>query len=135
MKKVLFILISVLFLSGCALGGTKVKNISYDELNTKMTNNETFVLYIGSSECSHCAIVKPLLDKVVKKYDLEVYYINMANVTNDQYNAVKEKTNLQGTPTILAVKNGKSKTTNRLVGETDEEGIINFFKEIGEIDG
>ncbi len=135
MKRLLFILTSLLILTGCSFGGTKVKDISYEDLNKKMSDNETFVLYIGSSSCSHCAIVKPILDEVVKKYDLEVYYINMAKVTDEQYDAIKDKTNLQGTPTILLVKNGKSKTTNRLVGETDEDGIVNFFKEIGEIDG
>ncbi len=131
MKKLLFILIGLLCLTGCS--NTKLKDISYSGLDEKMTNKDTFVLYIGSADCTHCQSFKPVLEKVVKKYKLEVYYIDMSLVTNDQYNAVKAKTNMGGTPTLLLVKNGKSRTTSRIVGEQDEQAVINFFKEIGKI--
>lgn len=134
MKKVLMLLVSVLLLTGCSFG-TSLKKITYDELNQKMKNKETFVLYIGSKDCSHCAEFKPTLETVIKKYKLEVYYIDMSLVSEEQYNAVKEKTGLNGTPTVLVVEKGKSKSTDRIVGTKDEESVIEFFKEINIIKG
>lgn len=132
MKKILLVILSVLCLTGCS-SGTKLKNISYNELNEKMKNKETFVLYIGAANCSHCSEFKPTLEKVVKEYNLDVYYIDMATVSEEEYEAVKNKTNLQGTPTVLVVQNGKSKYTDRIVGTKDEESTVEFFKEIGKI--
>ena len=132
MRKILFILLAVLCLTGCS-NGTSLKNISYDDLNDKMKNNETFVLYIGSATCSHCEEFKPTLEKVIKKYKLEVYYIDMSKVSDEEYDSVKSKTNLQGTPTVLLVDGGKSRSTTRIVGTTDEEATVEFFKEIGRI--
>lgn len=131
MKKFLVIVAALLCICGCSKNsGVSLKDISYDQLNEKFTNKETFVLYIGSSSCSHCAEFKPILEKVISDYKLDVYYINMANVSDSEYQAVKNKTNLQGTPTVLLVKNGKSLTTNRIIGSKEYNDTVEFFKDI-----
>ena len=133
MKKYFLILVALIFTCGCNSSKMQLQNISYDDLNNKFINKESFVLYIGSSTCTHCADFKPILEKVIDDYDLEVYYINMANVSDSEYQAVKNKTNLQGTPTLLLVKNGKSLTTDRIIGAKDYDETVNFFKDVNYI--
>ena len=133
MKKILFSLIGVLFLlTGC--GSNKLHEITYDELVTKVKENkETFVLYVGSKTCSHCAEFKPKLEEVIDKYKLDVYYIDLANLSTSKYKAVMDKINSEGTPTTVYIVDGKTEDDPRIVGARDKETIIEFFKEIGYI--
>ena len=64
MKKILIVLVIFSFmLTGCS-ENKELIDISYDELSEKINKKESFVLYVGSSSCSHCADFKPILEKV-----------------------------------------------------------------------
>ena len=52
MKKILFLITSLLLLTGCSKG--KLSEISYNEFKTKLDNKEEFVLVIGRASCGHC---------------------------------------------------------------------------------
>ena len=136
MKKVLIIVAAIfcLTLTGCKKG-IDLKDISYDELSKKISNKESFVLYVGSSSCSHCANFKPILEKVINKYKLDVYYINMANLSTAKYTAVMKKIDGQGTPTTVYIEKGKTKTSPRIEGERDYDATVEFFKDLGLIKG
>ena len=136
MKKILILIIAVcsLTLTGCGKN-KNLNNISYDELSQKIKNKESFVLYVGSSECSHCAEYKPKLEKAINKYKLDVYYINMADLSLAKYNAVLRKVDGRGTPTTVYIKKGKTESSPRIEGDTDYETIIDFFKDLKMIGG
>ncbi len=136
MKKIKYIallcLISLTFIiTGCK---TKtLKQIEYQELASKFKNEDTFVLYLGSSQCSHCMEFKPTLEKVIADKNLDVYYIDLAKVNEKQYSEITKKTGLEGTPTIVYVEKGLVDKTNlkkRIVGTKDEEDTIDYFKTI-----
>ncbi len=131
MKKILIVLIAICTLSITGCGKEKeLISINYDELGEKIKNKDSFVLYVGSSECSHCAEFKPILEKVVKKYKLEVYYINMANLSLAKYNAVMKKIDGRGTPTTVYLNKGKTESSPRIEGESDYETTLEFFKDL-----
>lgn len=136
MKKIVLLIIAVfaLTLTGCS-NDKELINISYDDLSEKIRNKESFVLYVGSSECSHCAEFKPILEKVVNKYNLDVYYINMANISAAKYNAVMKKVDGKGTPITVYIKDGKTESSPRIEGESDYETIVEFFKELKLVKG
>ena len=131
MKKILILIIGIfaLTLTGCSKDKELI-NINYDKLAEKIQNKESFVLYVGSSECSHCADFKPKLEKVINKYKLDVYYINMANLSTARYNAVMKKIDGEGTPTTVYIKDGKTESSPRIEGAREEEDIIEFFKDL-----
>lgn len=136
MKKILIILIALCTITVTGCGKDKeLIEINYDELSEKIKNKDSFVLYVGSSECSHCADYRPKLEKVISKYKLEVYYINMANVSEAKYNAVRKKVDMEGTPTTVYLEKGKTKSSPRISGDTDSETIEDFFKELGLVKG
>ena len=123
MKKILIVLIAICTLSITGCGKEKeLISINYDELGEKIKNKDSFVLYVGSSECSHCAEFKPILEKVVKKYKLKVYYINMANLM--------KKIDGGGTPTTVYLNKGKTESSPRIEGESDYETTLEFFKDL-----
>lgn len=136
MKKIAIIMIAfvVLFFTGCKNSGNLIE-VSYDDLATKIENKDSFVLYVGSASCSHCANFKPILEKVINKYGIEVYYIDMADLSESKYNAVMRKIDGQGTPTTVYIEKGKTKTSPRIEGERDEETIIEFFKDLNLVKG
>lgn len=135
MKKILVVVALLsLILTGCNTKKNLIE-INYDELRTKIENKESFVLYVGSSECSHCSDFKPILEKVITENNLDVYYINMANLSKSKYNAVLDKIDGNGTPTTVYLKNGKTKSSPRISGARDYETIIEFFKELNLIKG
>lgn len=136
MKKILILIIAVfaVTLTGCSKDKTLI-SVSYDELATKIRERDSFVLYVGSSECSHCAEFKPILEKAVKKYKLEVYYIDMAELSAAKYNAVLKKIDGRGTPTLVYLEKGKTKTSPRIEGESEYETVVEFFQDLGLVKG
>lgn len=136
MKKILIVLIALctLAITGCGKE-TELIDITYDDLAQKIKDKQSFVLYVGSSECSHCAEFKPILEKAIKKYKLKVYYINMANVSTARYNAVMKKIDGRGTPTTVYIEKGKTKTSPRIEGESDYDTVLEFFHDLGLLKG
>ncbi len=130
MKRILLCLSVLFLLTGCT--GTKptksYTEIGYSEYQKKLENKETFVLYIGSATCSHCQDLKPVLEKVITDYDLEIYYIDLSTLEAKEYNAVWDDANLGGTPTIVFVANGNIKLFPRIEGAVSESVLIDRFR-------
>jgi len=134
MKKILISLLMIMLLTGC--GKKYIKTISYDELQNKIQSKDTFVLYVGSSSCSHCKAYEPVLEKVLNKYKIEVFYIDVGVLSLSKYNAVMTKVDGDGTPTTVYIEKGKTKTSPKIEGFNEDGGydtIVKFFKKIGYI--
>lgn len=136
MKKILilFVAILTLALTGCSNSKDLIE-ISYDDLATKIENKDSFVLYVGRTTCSHCKDFKPILEKVVNEYDLDVYYIDLDNVSNAKYNAVLKKIDGEGTPTTVYIEKGKTLSSPRIEGARDYDTIVEFFKDLNILEG
>lgn len=140
MKKLFILIITLVCISLTGCGNSKnLIEISYDELAKKIENKDTFVLYVGSSSCSHCAEFRPLLEKIINKYKLDVYYINMANLSDSKYNAVLKKVDGKGTPITVYLEKGKTKISPKIEGFIDYDTTYNttleFFKDLNLIKG
>ena len=134
MKKIVIAILSLMMLfilTGCGSKNTTYQNISYDEYTQKVENNETFLLFLWQTGCSHCEAFEPTLNKVIKANNLEVYGLNLAEVTEEQYEVVKNKTFMTGTPTLVYFKDGKNES--KLIGEQSESELNSFLKKIGYI--
>jgi len=136
MKKILFLLlISLLLLTGCDKNTKgKLITLDYDELKEKIDNEETFILVVTRTDCSHCAIYLPRLEKVLKEYELTAYKIEVDTWKTSEKEDLSYICNVSGTPTTLFIENGEEKnTSSRLVGERTQEQIIKRFKAMGYI--
>lgn len=138
MKKIIkYVSIICLFilLTGC--GNTKksnIKEITLDEFKDKITNKESFVVYIGNEDCSHCQSYKPTLEKVLNDYDITIYHIDNSKLSDKEYGEFKNYVSISGTPTVAFITEGEEESAlNRIVGQTDEETTIKRFKANGYI--
>lgn len=137
MKKVLkYALVAfslILILTGCNKE-TNIKEITLEQFKEKITNKESFVVYVGNDNCSHCNNYKPILEKVIDDYNITIYHVDNSKLSDEEYNEFKTYVNISGTPTVAFITDGEEESTlNRIVGETDEETTIKRFKANGYI--
>ena len=128
MKKIL-LLIVIFLISGC--GALKTYDeISYKKLNSMLDKKEDFILFIGSSTCSACSSYKITLNKVVKKYGVDIKYIDLSKLSDKEKGNVTSKFPISGTPATLFIENGDEKDTyNRIDGNVRYSKIIEKLKE------
>lgn len=111
MKKivtVLLVLISTLLLfSGCNKKLVGYTEISYNDFNNKKETGDTFPLVIGSTTCSACSMYKPVMEQFISDYQVEVFYIDLSKLTDDEYNKLKTEISFSGTPTTVFYEQGK----------------------------
>ncbi len=135
MKKIFVFLIgiSMLFLSGC--GRTSYDEISYNELQSMIENKESFPLVIASATCSACNSYRPTLEKFIKEYNVDVKYIDLDKLTDEEESDLMNEFPITGTPTTIFVKNGEEKDTyNRIVGNKKFSQTEEAYKDNGYID-
>ena len=140
-KKKILILVSVclVVLVGAIIIDNVIANkyfnkISYDEIVEKLDNKDSFVLLISQTTCSHCATYKPKLKKVAKKYKVDVHYIDVDKLSDDEYDELNSRLSFKtsGTPLTIFFKDGDESTVaNRIKGDSSEDKIIKKLKSNG----
>ncbi len=147
MKKILIILMSLIIITGCEKENSlysgytmdstyksseKVKafkDLTYDEYTKKLANKDSFVLFIWQTGCPHCESFEPKLNNIISYYNMDIYGLNFKDLTEDEYAIVKNKTFVSGTPALVYFDEGVYDT--KLVGDKEEEDILDFLVEIG----
>lgn len=138
MKKICLVLLAS-FVLFCGLScGKKLKTyteINYVEYLEKINNNETFPLVIGSATCSACAVFKNTMDIFIKDYQVEVFFIDLSRVSEEEYNLLSSELTFDGTPTTVFIKDGKlTSYINRIDGAVRISNVKDIFRNNGYID-
>ncbi len=111
MKKIaLSMMVLLLILVGCsrALVDHEVKT---SEILEKVANDDSFILYIGSKECSVCTEFAPTYQEIAAEYPEVMYSIELINaVSNDTEDFETLQDDVIGkvtvTPSIYVIKDG-----------------------------
>lgn len=130
MKKIkyllLVLLVGVIF-TGC--GKNNLKTISFNELNKKLENGESFFFEVVQDGCSHCANFTPKLKEVLNEYDVIGYQLNLTDLTEENYKTFNSMFDVDGTPTTIFIVNGKEVSLlQRIDGDVSKEKIISKLK-------
>ena len=139
-KMILLIVCCVVVLIGAIIADKMLSKsyfieLKYDKVMEKINNKESFVLLLSQTTCSHCKDFKPKLKKVANNYKLNVYYLEVDLINEEENNELKKLFNFNGTPTTVFVINGEEKTAaTRISGDASEEKIIAKLKSNGFID-
>ena len=149
MKKKIIIIIAILIVIAAVVGiiyaGSKLHEkekiednhliiLNFDELQKKVDAKETFILVVTQTTCSHCAEYKPVLKKVLAKYDIYAYEIEDDKLNEEEKAKLKDIASISGTPTTVFIVDGEEKSTaNRLVGPADQNKLVSRFKAMGYI--
>lgn len=133
MKKVLFAfaIIGLVFLTGCK----KMKGyteLSFDDLQLKLGNKDSFVLVIGSETCSACASYKTTMESVIKDKQVEIFYLDLNKLTSEQDAKIYSKYVVTSTPTTIFIKEGiETSTYDRIIGAANYSEIVENLEKQG----
>lgn len=131
--KMVVVALCVFLITGCGNKITTYEQIDYAKYTEMKENDENYILYLGSSSCSHCQNFKPTLESIIEDYQLQVYYVDISTLNDKEYAVLKNDTKLQGTPTVVFVENGVVQTSPKIVGSVSYTTALEKFKESGYI--
>lgn len=140
-KMILFLSILILFFSILFYATTKNKKdtslvtfITMSTLKEKLENKDSFVLILSQDGCSHCEAYLKTVDKVISKYNVTIYDLNLSKLNNAQKNELSSLFSISGTPTTVFITEGEEKTSlNRIIGELEKDKLTQKLKNLGYI--
>lgn len=136
MKRILIccLLCLGLMICGCSIKKDSYTMLSYEQLLKKIENKETFPLVIGSSECSACANYEITMQAFIKEHQVEVFEIDLLELSEEDYDKLKLAVSFTGTPTTVFYKDGKlTSFYNRIDGSAPKSVVEDYFKNNGYI--
>lgn len=149
MKKNIMIIIGIIIVAAAVIGliyagtilhGKEVKEdnhlieLTFDELQKKIDNQDSFILLISRTNCSHCIEYKPTLKKVLAEYDITAYEVEIDKLSKEDNIKLKAIANVDGTPNTIFIENGAEKNTaSRLAGTVSESKLVSRLKAMGYI--
>ena len=113
-------------------GDTGFNEITYSNYLEKIDSNEPFLVVIVKDGCGYCEMYEPILKEVADEYNLPINYINLTNLSEEEYNNLAQsnaylKKNQWGTPTTLFML-GDS-VIDSIGGYVDKDKFVDFVKE------
>lgn len=86
--------------------------VNADELLELYDKEGYYLIYTGRSTCGYCVMYVPVLKEIQEKYDIDVYYLDITKVTQDDYDKLTKVENLLTenfgtTPLTMVYKDGK----------------------------
>ena len=108
-------------------------SLNYNEISNKAKKEESFILIVSRSTCSHCAEYKPKIESIAKKYNIDIYYTDYDLDTKDNQEKFLDEYKLDGsTPITIFIKDGKQTNLfDRIEGDVSKETAIEKFKKLG----
>ena len=102
-----------------------IHELTFNELESKLDNQDSFILIITQTGCSHCEAYLPVVQSVSNKYKVDFYILNRTNISDEERTKLKNIANISGTPTTLFYTSGEEKSAlNRLVGQATEYRLV-----------
>lgn len=105
--------------------------ITYSQYEEKLKQEKPFLLVIVRDGCGYCEQYEPIVREVVEENKVPVYYINLSNINEDEFNNLSKsnsylKKNNWGTPTTLLLQ---GKTVIDSIGGYVEKNTLKVFIE------
>lgn len=126
------ILISLVFLfslTGC-MGPTTYEEINFGQYQKIIDKGDKAILFIGSETCSACSAYKIGLNKVIKKYQIDVKYLDISKLNTQEMTELQTRFYFSGTPTTIFIANGKEiQDSQRIDGNKKYSKIIEIMKQ------
>ena len=108
--------------------------ITYSEYEEKMNTEAPFLVVVVRDGCGYCEMYEPIFEEVAGEYKIPIYYINMSNLSSEEYTALgtsnsyfKKNQGNWGTPTTLFMY-GNS-VIDSISGYVDKDELVDFVKE------
>lgn len=113
-------------------GEVGFNQITYDEYESMMNNDEAFIVVIERAGCSYCQMYMPIMKEVADEKKIAVTYIDTDTLTEEEFNMLStsnsylKKTNW-GTPTTLFMLGDR--VVDSIGGYVEKETILEFIED------
>ena len=114
--------------------------INYEDYMKIIKSEDKKVVIIGQAGCTYCIAAKEILNNISKAYKLDVYYLDVKDLQNNEYKELFDELPDKGyddkklteeqtfdMPTLLIFK--KNKVDSYLAGAKELEEYIKYLKE------
>ena len=108
--------------------------ITYSEYEEKMNTEAPFLVVVVRDGCGYCEMYEPILEEVAGEYKIPIYYINMSNLSSEEYTALgtsnsyfKKNQGKWWTPATLFMY-GES-VIDSISGYVEKDEFVDFVKE------
>ncbi len=105
-----------------------LKELSYDEFKEKISKEDTFIIIISQTICSHCITFKPIMNDILIDNNVVGYYIEEDLLDEETRKELDDQYNISATPTTLFIRKGKEDNSTRIVGDYTKEKTIEIVK-------
>jgi len=106
---------------------TNIYDISFREYRNKI-GKESFIIIFTMGGCSHCETFIPKIDEILFNLNIKAYKIDIADLSENEFNQVLKETELNSTPTTYIYKAGTN-IKEELKGDKTASEIEKFIKE------
>lgn len=128
-QKILF----VILIAFCLISTGCTRSITYETFEKSIDNKESMIVEVMQDGCSHCEAFEPVFSKFAKDNNITYVRLNLTNITDSDYEKLSTTYGVEGTPTVLFIKNGKELSDYRISGEVPREKLEEIFKNAGYI--
>ena len=113
-------------------GEAGFNEIGYSDYLNKIESNEPFLVVIVKDGCGYCEMYEPILEEVAGEYNLPINYINLTNISEDEYSDLTKsnsylKKNQWGTPTTLFMVGDT--VVDSIGGYVDKDKFLEFVND------
>ncbi|MBR3211234.1 MAG: thioredoxin family protein [Bacilli bacterium] len=111
---------------------TEIRVADYIEFKA---DSEPRIILVARPTCGYCNIAEPIIYKISKEYDLDIYYLNTDEFTEAEltdFVQSDERFQELGTPYLMVVQDDE--IIDNVDGLTDYAHYVDFFQRNGFID-
>lgn len=128
LKRIIFLIVIVFICSSCGQN-SKLKNLSYKDLQDKLNNNDTFFFVVIKDGCQYCEGFVPKVEDVINEYGIDGYTLNYSKLSEEDDEKFYSEYSVDSTPTTIFIKDGKEiSMLQRIVGNVSKEKLIGKLK-------
>ena len=109
-----------------AIKYTKVVNIR--EIRSKITNRESFILYIGRESCPDCQRFAPNLAVAIQKSNKIVYYLDNDSSEKREITDFAREMNIKTVPNLTFYKDGNNYNYLEKRSKASVDEILSFIE-------
>lgn len=134
MKRIIFLLMSVLLITACSSNDETLETINFKDFKNLIEEKESFILEVKQDGCQYCTSFSPKLTSALIESDLKAKSLNISKLTQNEFEEFKELLSLSnfGTPSVFFIRDGiEVSSLKRISGDKEKEYIIAKFKSNG----
>lgn len=108
-----------------------LEEITIDQLNQKIANSETFMVYLGRETCPYCNIFVPKLAEAHKDKPVTIYYVDTEKTKGQTLDDFVTHFSIKTVPNFSYFANKEKADTLHKGSETSVEEIKAFLEKYG----